>query len=217
MAQRVYGSIGPAFYGLRTTVVALLLLALLRIKRPEGLKEHSPVDLGRLLGLDRAPEVKTLRRKLSRLSRSGGAVLFGRLVAERRLATIGPALGFLYVDGHVRVYHGQRDIPKAHVARMRIALPATTDYWANDVRGEPLFVITADANGQRVRVPPRCSQRVDGRPRPRVAAPGRHPLRSAQDGLPGCRDGRAAGGRGVVATVHVFRPGLRRIRAVHGT
>ena len=155
VAQRVYGSIGPAFYGLRTTVVALLLLALLRIKRPEGLKEHSPVDLGRLLGLDRAPEVKTLRRKLSRLARSGGAVLFGRLVAERRLAAIGPALGFLYVDGHVRVYHGQRDIPKAHVARMRIALPATTDYWANDVRGEPLFVITADANAGMVAMLPK--------------------------------------------------------------
>jgi len=155
VAQRVYGSIGPAFYGLRTTVVALLLLALLRIKRPEELKEHSPVDLGRLLGLDRAPEVKTLRRKLSRLARSGGAVLFGRLVAERRLAAIGPALGFLYVDGHVRVYHGQRDIPKAHVARMRIALPATTDYWANDVRGEPLFVITADANAGMVAMLPK--------------------------------------------------------------
>lgn len=155
VARRVYGSIGPAFYGLRTTVVALLLLALLRIKRPEGLKEHSPVDLGRLLGLDRAPEVKTLRRKLSRLARSGGATLFGQLLAERRVATLGAALGFLYVDGHVRVYHGQRDIPKAHVARMRIALPATTDYWANDARGEPLFVVTADANAGMVAMLPK--------------------------------------------------------------
>jgi transposase len=155
VARRVYGSIGPAFYGLRTTVVALLLLALLRIKRPEGLKEHSPVDLGRLLGLDRAPEVKTLRRKLSRLAHSGGATLFGHLLAERRVATLGAALGFLYVDGHVRVYHGQRDIPKAHVARMRIALPATTDYWANDARGEPLFVVTADANAGMVAMLPK--------------------------------------------------------------
>jgi hypothetical protein len=154
VARRVYGSIGPAFYGLRTTVVALLLLALLRIKRPEGLKEHSPVDLGRLLGLDRAPEVKMLRRKLTRLARGGGATLLGHLLAERRVAALGNALGFLYVDGHVRVYHGQRDIPKAHVARMRIALPATTDYWANDARGEPLFVVTADANAGMVAMLP---------------------------------------------------------------
>ena len=36
VAQRVYGSIGPAFHGLRTSIVALLLMALIRIKRPEG-------------------------------------------------------------------------------------------------------------------------------------------------------------------------------------
>ncbi len=160
VAHQVYGSIGPAFYGLRTTVVALLLLALLRIKRPEGLKEHSPVDLGRLLGLDRAPEVKTLRRKLSRLGRSGGATLFGHLLAERRITALGTALGFLYVDGHVRVYHGQRDIPKAHVARMRIALPATTDYWTNDARGDPLFVVTADANAGMVTMLPKLLEDV---------------------------------------------------------
>ena len=58
-AREVYGSIGPAFFGLRTTIVALVLMALLRIKRPEALKEQSPDTLGRILGLDRAPEVKT--------------------------------------------------------------------------------------------------------------------------------------------------------------
>ena len=56
IAREVYGSIGPAFYGLRTTMVAFVLLALMRIKRPEALKEHAPADLGRIVGLDRAPE-----------------------------------------------------------------------------------------------------------------------------------------------------------------
>ena len=80
VARQVYGSIGPAFYGLRTTLVTLLLMALLRIKRPEGLKEVSPEDLGRVLGLDRAPEVKTLRRKLKRLAALRSArVRFQRL------------------------------------------------------------------------------------------------------------------------------------------
>src|ERR1017187_2906155 len=57
-AQEIYGSLGPSFYGLRTSLLTLLLMALWRIKRPEGLKEYSPTDLGRVLGLDRAPEVK---------------------------------------------------------------------------------------------------------------------------------------------------------------
>jgi transposase len=145
-AREVYGCIGPAFFGLRTTVVALVLMALLRIRCPENLKERPPVDLGRVLGLDRAPEVKTLRRKLRRLASAGRATDFGRALAQRRVAQLGNALGFLYVDGHVRVYHGKHDIPKTHVARMRIAMPACTDYWVNDAQGEPLFVVTGAAN-----------------------------------------------------------------------
>lgn len=160
IAREVYGSIGSAFYGLRTTLVALLLMALLRIKRPEALKEHPPEDLVRILGLDRAPEVKTVRRKLTRLAAClrrqalGRAAQFGRALATRRVAARGAVLGFLYVDGHVRVYHGQRLIPKAHVARMRLSMPATSDYWVNDAEGVPLFVVMAEGNAGLVKMLP---------------------------------------------------------------
>ena len=153
-AQQTYGSLGPAFYGLRTSLLTLLLMALWRIKRPEGLKEYSPQDLGRVLGLDRAPEVKTLRRKLASLAVAGRAAQFGRALAQQRVALRGAVLGFLYTDGHVRVYHGQHRLPKTHVARMRISLPATSDYWVNDMAGDPLFVITADANAGLVKMLP---------------------------------------------------------------
>jgi transposase len=146
VAREIYGSIGPAFYGLRTTLVTLLLMALLRVKRPEGLKERSPRQLGQVLGLDRAPEVKTLRGKLARLAAHGRAAEFGRALARRRVAARGHALGFLYVDGHVRAYHGKREIPKTHVTRLRISMPATTDYWVNDAESEPLFVVPTEAN-----------------------------------------------------------------------
>jgi hypothetical protein len=145
-AKNVYGNIGPAFYGLRTTVLTMLLMALLRIKRPEALKEHVPPDLGRLLGLDRAPEVKTLRRRLSTLAAFNRAAQFGRELAKRRIQTHKQNIGFLYLDGHVRVYHGKHSIPKTHVARMRLPMPATSDYWVNDQSGDPLFVVTAEAN-----------------------------------------------------------------------
>ena len=160
VAREVYGSLAPAFYGLRTTIVALVLMALLRIKRPEGLKEHPPDDLGRVLGLDRAPEVKTLRRKLRRLAALGRTTEFGRALARRRVASRGQALGFLYVDGHVRAYHGQHPIPKAHVARMRISMPATTDYWVGDDAGDPLFLVTAEANAGLVEMLPKILAEV---------------------------------------------------------
>jgi len=152
VARKVYGSLGPAFYGLRTTLVAYVLLALLRIPRPEKLKEYAPEDLGQIIGLDRIPEVKTLRRKLARLASMRGTQELGREMARRRIAERGRLLGFLYVDGHVRAYHGKRTIPKAFVTRTRMAAPATTDYWVNDQRGDPFLVVTADANAAMTRM-----------------------------------------------------------------
>jgi hypothetical protein len=124
----------------------MVAMALLRIKRPEGLKEHVPGDLGRALGLDRAPEVKTLRRKLRKIAGMRRADQFGRALARVCVNRDGDAVGFLYVDGHVRVYHGKEELPKAHVAQQKTPMPATTDYWVNDARGDPLLVITAKAN-----------------------------------------------------------------------
>jgi transposase len=161
-AQKIYGSLGPSFYGLRTSLLTLLLMALWRIKRPEGLKEYSPAELGRVLGLDRAPEVKTLRRKLARLAACGRAAQFGRALAQQRVALRGTMIGFLYVDGHVRVYHGHHRLPKTHVARMRLSLPATSDYWVNDRAGDPLFVLTAEANAGLVKMLPAILEQVRG-------------------------------------------------------
>jgi len=132
ISRKLYGEVGPAFYGLRTSLLTLLFMALLRIKRPEQLKERDPAAFGRLLGLDRAPEVKTLRRRLARLAAHHRAEQLGAELARLRVDQRGHLMGFLYVDGHVRAYHGQRSIAsKAYVARRHLAMPATTDYWIN--------------------------------------------------------------------------------------
>ena len=155
ISRKLYGEIGPAFYGLRTTLLTLLLMALLRIQRPEHLKEQDPATLGRLLGLDRAPEVKTLRRKLTRLAAYQRAEQLGAQLARLRVDQRGHLMGFLYVDGHVRAYHGQRNISQAYVARRHLAMPATTDYWVNDRSGDPLLVITGEVNAALTKAFPR--------------------------------------------------------------
>jgi len=157
-AGKIYGSLGASFYGLRTTLVTLLLMALLRIKRPEGLKEQSATDLGRILGLDRVCEVKTLRRKLDRLAAKNKAFIFGQQLAKTRIQKREGTLGFLYVDGHVRVYNGKRKLAKAYVTKKRLAMPATTDYWVNDQQGDPIFVVTAPANEGLVKMLPSILQ-----------------------------------------------------------
>jgi hypothetical protein len=161
ISRKLYGEIGPAFYGLRTTLLTLLLMALLRIKRPEHLKERDPAAFGRLLGLDRAPEVKTLRRRLTRLAAHHCAEQLGAELARLRVDQRGHLMGFLYVDGHVRAYHGQRAISsKAYVARRHLAMPASTDYWVNDRSGDPLLVITGEVNAALTKALPRLLREV---------------------------------------------------------
>ena len=161
ISRKLYGEIGPAFYGLRTTLLTLLLMALLRIKRPEHLKERDPAAFGRLLGLDRAPEVKTLRRRLTRLAAHHCAEQLGAELARVRVDQRGHLMGFLYFDGHVRAYHGQRAISSnAYVARRHLAMPATTDYWINDSSGDPLLVITGEVDAALTKAMPRLLREV---------------------------------------------------------
>jgi transposase len=142
-ASEVYGRLRNGFYGLRAAALSMVFLALLGEPRAEGATRVRPADLGRLLGLDRAPEVKTIRRKLSELAaRRRGEALITALAA-RHVAARPQALGFLYVDGHMRVYTGKRNLPKAHIARMRIAAPATAETWVGDAAGDPVLVICA--------------------------------------------------------------------------
>jgi len=161
ICRKLYGDIGPAFYGLRTTLLTLLLMALLRIKRSEHLKEKDPAAFGRLLGLDRAPEVKTLRRRLSRLAAQHCAEQLGAELARVRVDQRGHLMGFLYVDGHVRAYHGERAISSnAYVARRHLAMPATTDYWVNDSSGDPLLVVTGEVDAALTKAMPRLLREV---------------------------------------------------------
>ena len=161
ISRKLYGEIGPAFYGLRTTLLTLLFMALLRIQRPEQLKQRDPAAFGRLLGLDRAPEVKTLRRRLTRLAAHHRAEQLAAELARQRVDQRGHLTGFLYIDGHVRAYHGQRPIAsKAYVARRHLAMPAITDYWINDRSGDPLLMITGDLGQSLAKALPELLRQV---------------------------------------------------------
>jgi transposase len=151
-SAQVYHSIGPAFYGLRTIVVTLFLAALLRIKRPEHFKEYRPEDLGAILGLDRAPEVKTVRRKFTRLAAMGRARELMDELARRRIAEDQDRVAFLYLDGHVREYHGKFPLFEAKKAQRQVVTPAATDTWVHDAFGEPLLVVTSEMNAKLTQV-----------------------------------------------------------------
>ena len=136
IAARVYGARHAAFYSLRSLVCSLVFACLLGEPRAEGFTRISPCDLGRLIGLDRAPEVTTIRRRIEELASMGRADALIDALARHHLSAHEEASGIFYVDGHVRAYHGGREVPKAHVARIRLAMPAELDTWVCDAHGD---------------------------------------------------------------------------------
>jgi hypothetical protein len=130
------------YYSTLHVIVLLAHMALCRIRAVEQLQYQPPGELGKLLGLDRVPEVRCLRYKLAALSIDDGPEKWAGLLSRDWLETAPELAGALYVDGHVRLYHGSLTaLPKRYVARQRLCLRGTTDYWVNDVLGQPFFAV----------------------------------------------------------------------------
>ncbi len=139
-AAQLYSTGRAAFYGLRSLLLSIVFACLCGEPRAEGLTRIDPVDVGRLLGLDRGPEVKTIRRRIEALARLGLADRLIDALARRHLDNHADITGIFYVDGHVRAYHGAAEVPKAHVARIRLAMGAEQDTWVCDRNGDGVLV-----------------------------------------------------------------------------
>jgi hypothetical protein len=152
----------PGYYPLETIFLAIALLALARVPSLEALRYEPPGEWGRLLGLDRIPEVRTLREKLRGLCQAGEKVrAWSSTLAQEWMAAEPDSAGTLYVDGHVRVYHGAlTQLPRRYVARQRLCLRGTTDYWVNAMDGQPFFVVSQAADRWRARFTLVCDRAV---------------------------------------------------------
>jgi len=131
------------YYDAIHVLILLGFMMLCRIKTVEALRREAPGEFGLLLGLDRIPEVRCLRRKMDRLAAGGAAERWASHLSGKWMQKADPeAVGTLYIDGHVRVYHGsQTALPRRYVSRQRLCLRGTTDYWVHDALGQPFFVI----------------------------------------------------------------------------
>jgi hypothetical protein len=136
------------FYGIVSIFLLLALMALARIKSVEQLRYVSPGEWGNLLGLDRIPEVRTLRQKLEMLCRQAGqAVRWNTELAKEWIAGQRESELVFYADGHVRVYSGDlTPLPRHYVARERLCLRGTTDYWINAMDGQPFFFVNKEVD-----------------------------------------------------------------------
>jgi hypothetical protein len=164
------------YYGLVQVLVLMAFLALARIKSLEGLRYCAPGEWGKVLGLDRIPEVRTLREKLAHLGQEELVAAWAQELCQDWMAADPESVGTLYVDGHVRVYHGEKArLPRHYVSRQRLCLRATTDYWVNAADGQPFFVVHRPVDPGLLQVleeelVPRLEKEVPGQPTPEQLA-----------------------------------------------
>jgi hypothetical protein len=142
-AHSVYGELPNGFYSLDTMLCEGVFRALLGAARAEATTRIDPVALGRVLGLDRAPEVKTIRRKIGWLAQAGKATDWITAMARHHIEDHSEQAAVFYVDGHARAYQGIRKIAKTHVPRLKFPAPATVETWVTDAAGDPLLVVMA--------------------------------------------------------------------------
>ena len=129
------------FYGLHHILLLLCFMALCRIKNIDQLKKTSVGEFGKLLGLDRIPQVEYLRKKIKQITdqrqcdfaRESLFTLWSEQMSDL----------FFYIDGHIRVYSGTA---KHFVSREKLCLSATTEFYVNTFEGLPLMVISGELN-----------------------------------------------------------------------
>ena len=134
------------FYGRESILLLQALLLLGRQRNAEQVRHLQAGEWGALLGLDRCPEVKTLRRKLKALAADPERLRDWQGALARDWLEADPqAAATLCVDGHVKVYTGRKGQLKKHfVARQKLCLPAATSYWLNALDGRPFVCLHQD-------------------------------------------------------------------------
>jgi transposase-like protein len=99
--EKIY-TMPEGFYPIETIFLLLALMALARIASVEALRYVIAGEWGKLLGLDRIPEVRTLRQKISQLcSPEGRAERWSSQLARQWMADCPQSAGVYYADGHV--------------------------------------------------------------------------------------------------------------------
>ena len=142
-----YFQLPRGYYRIDSIFLLLGFMALSRIRKVEDLRYCPPGEWGKILGLDRIPEVKTLREKIGLLSNNDKPSQWASTLSSEWMESDPENAAILYIDGHVRVYSGeQTTLPKHYVARQKLCLRATVDYWVNAMDGQPFFLINKEVD-----------------------------------------------------------------------
>ena len=141
------------YYTATQVFISLAFLMLLRVTKLEQTDTVPVGELGRCMGLDRIPDVKTLRNRIALFCQVTDVEKWLSLLSRDWMQADEALEGVLYVDGHVNLYYGkQTQMPKRFVSRLRLCMSGSTDYWVNDRMGAPFFVVPKTINAGMISV-----------------------------------------------------------------
>ncbi len=157
------------YYSLPSIQLTLAFSFLLRFENIEQISKETPGELGKLIGLDRIPEAKTLREKIALLSGNDQGKTWLSHLSKQWMEMNQELAGILYIDGHEKVYSGMHDLPRRYISRLRLAMRGSTDYWVCDRIGQPFFSVNSTANSSMIeaiktQIIPRLEQDIPNQP-----------------------------------------------------
>jgi hypothetical protein len=94
-----YFQLPKGYYGLESLFLLLAFLALARLPSLEQLRYRAPGEWGKLLGLDRIPEVRTVRQKIALLAAQQQASAWSAELCAHWMGEDPEQAAVLYVDG----------------------------------------------------------------------------------------------------------------------
>jgi hypothetical protein len=124
----------------------------------EQVKHLTAAEAGPLCGLDRLPDLRTLRPRLAGLADRMDPLVLQRAFASAMLASEPCTSGVYFVDDHFVPYTGAKPVPKGWDTKHHIAQRGRADTWIIDDAGRAVVFTTGDPSGLTKTLPPALAE-----------------------------------------------------------
>jgi hypothetical protein len=124
----------------------------------EQVKHLTAAEAGPLCGLDRLPDLRTLRPRLAALAERMDPLALQRAFASAMLTADPCTSGVYFVDDHFVPYTGAKPVPKGWDTKHRVAHRGRADTWVVDAAGRAVVFTTGEPSGLTKTLPPALAE-----------------------------------------------------------
>jgi hypothetical protein len=124
----------------------------------EQVKHMTAAEAGPLCGLDRLPDLRTLRPRLAGLADRMDPLVLQRAFASAMLSADPCTSGVYFVDDHFVAYTGAKPVPKGWDTKHRTAQRGRADTWIIDAVGRAVVFTTGEPSGLTKTLPPALAE-----------------------------------------------------------